>query len=451
VNVTGDKIAWLEIEEYLKTDTIVERTLGAGVTVESDLILNLYELKFKYVLLKDIGSAIIPYLYLRNIDDTDYASLAVKDLTVDSDAVIAGSLVASYLGASEFLLTDTINEYHTDAGVTIEGVLLKDQSITSLLADATAISLGDPTHEGGDILVYKDAVGGIAFQLDADAVEIGFGSGSVADKTMYIQSKASDTYSLHVDHATNDYDGIASNQAVYVSHHISAGDTDVGFTSHGLFFGLAHYRNFVDAIATMVSIGIRGSIIDYGDFKETVAGASSATRTLRGMYFIGDARCVDLTAGFNTIDNRGAWILGRSFPRVDKTGGELAVDTYGAYIHAVTNPFIVAGEEFFIANTYGAYIEGVGTTEGTSTVYGIYVKAGGGDTNWSGYFVGADVYIEKNFDLDGIAYIDELRVEEVLNLDAIDIPATSVSGLSAVVPVVVGGVTKYIPCYDSYA
>jgi len=57
----------------------------------------------------------------------------------------------------------------------------------------------------------------------------------------------------------------------------------------------------------------------------------------------------------------------------------------------------------------------------------------------------------RNLYLDGIAYIDELRVEEVLNLDAIDIPATSVSGLSAVIPVTVAGVTKYIPVYDSYA
>jgi len=38
-----------------------------------------------------------------------------------------------------------------------------------------------------------------------------------------------------------------------------------------------------------------------------------------------------------------------------------------------------------------------------------------------------------------------------LDFDDIDIAATSVSGLSAVIPVTVGGTTKYVPCYDSYA
>jgi len=42
-------------------------------------------------------------------------------------------------------------------------------------------------------------------------------------------------------------------------------------------------------------------------------------------------------------------------------------------------------------------------------------------------------------------------IQDSLDCDGFDIPATSVSGLSAVIPVIVGGVTKYIPVYDSYA
>lgn len=41
--------------------------------------------------------------------------------------------------------------------------------------DGTALSLGDPTHEGGDIIVYEDATGNISFQVDADAADVTIG------------------------------------------------------------------------------------------------------------------------------------------------------------------------------------------------------------------------------------------------------------------------------------
>jgi len=62
-----------------------------------------------------------------------------------------------------------------------------------------------------------------------------------------------------------------------------------------------------------------------------------------------------------------------------------------------------------------------------------------------------NLYLRGNAEVDGWAYIDSLRVDEELNLDQVDMPATSVSGLSAVIPITVAGVTKYLAVYDSYA
>jgi hypothetical protein len=39
-------------------------------------------------------------------------------------------------------------------------------------------------------------------------------------------------------------------------------------------------------------------------------------------------------------------------------------------------------------DAYGGWLEGVGTTDGTTTVYGVYATASGGDTNWAGWFAG---------------------------------------------------------------
>jgi hypothetical protein len=57
----------------------------------------------------------------------------------------------------------------------------------------------------------------------------------------------------------------------------------------------------------------------------------------------------------------------------------------------------------------------------------------------------------KTLYIDGIAYIDSLQVHVGLNLDSIDVDATSVATVGGVIPVTVEGVTRYIPFYETYA
>lgn len=52
--------------------------------------------------------------------------------------------------------------------------------------------------------------------------------------------------------------------------------------------------------------------------------------------------------------------------------------------------------------------------------------------------------------LDGAAYIDTLQVDVALNLDNIDVNATSVATVGGVIPITVEGTTRYIPFYESY-
>lgn len=40
-------------------------------------------------------------------------------------------------------------------------------------------------------------------------------------------------------------------------------------------------------------------------------------------------------------------------------------------------------------DVYGGWFSATGTTAGTTTTYGVYASASGGDTNWSGYFTGS--------------------------------------------------------------
>lgn len=65
--------------------------------------------------------------------------------------------------------------------------------------------------------------------------------------------------------------------------------------------------------------------------------------------------------------------------------------------------------------------------------------------------IGTAIKQARNAYIDGWAYIDSLRVDEDLNLDNIDIDATSVATVQGVIPITVEGTTRYIPFYESYA
>ncbi len=193
------------------------------------------------------------------------------------------------------------------------------------------------------------------------------------------------------------------------------------------------------------------------------------------------------------------------------TAGGLSQSVYGVYCDVNVNPSTDSG----IHNVYGAYFLVRGTTEGTSIIYGVYVDVAGADTNWAGYFTGGpslftdkvcftqtdkneyidslgDGYLDleattgirlringnleltltdtllqpetsnhidlgdsehqfKDFYLDGVAYIDTCKIEVGLNVEDIDVAATGVGSIAAVIPVTAGGTTLYIALYDSYS
>lgn len=288
------------------------------------------------------------------------------------------------------------------------------------LADAVALQLGDATHEGGDIVVYSDAVGGIAFQLDADAVEMGIGMAPLANCKLGILGEATDIYGIYLDMATNDYTGTALNVGIELRKDVSTGTVSAGFESNAFRGAIYNRRDFVDAFGTMMlTRGLRFSGIDIGDFTET--WGSQATRRVEGVWMDAAYSADDFTTGDNLVEVVGGYLSGRATPRLNKAAGTLTAKAYGIYALGRVDPVITAGA--FVAETYGAYLEGTGTVEGTSTVYGVYAKASGGDVNWAGYFVGADVYIEKSLDIDldldvdGIAHIDQLIVDEIVGAD----------------------------------
>jgi hypothetical protein len=62
----------------------------------------------------------------------------------------------------------------------------------------------------------------------------------------------------------------------------------------------------------------------------------------------------------------------------------------GRFINGVATPTVVSGTPVF--NYYGGYFAGLGSTAGTSTVYGGYFTSSGGDTNYDIYAANAASY-----------------------------------------------------------
>lgn len=65
--------------------------------------------------------------------------------------------------------------------------------------------------------------------------------------------------------------------------------------------------------------------------------------------------------------------------------------------------------------------------------------------------VGDATHQITNIWVDGVSYIDQLNVEEVLNLDGIDIAGSVAGDQDRVIPVTIAGTTYYIPAWTSYA
>jgi len=349
-------------------------------------------------------------------------------------ANVAGDTFTGDVTFETQIFTDVINERTAGAGVTVDGVLCRDNDVyadeiyldtvnkdirlyrvgadhlgladqLSILnrADLNALVLGSTTEEGGDIVVYKDAAGGTAFQLDSDAVELGIGTPPVAGRIIQIQSKPTDTRGIDLDMSTNPFTGTVWNYGLRLARAISTGKTSAGFTSSAVSGSITNERELEDAAyEKMETHGLAYGAYDYAGFKETSPGLTYESERLvvgldmMAQYYLGE----DLTQGDNRINVYGGYCRAFAYPRVGKAAGTLTTKAYGIWARGLINPSIAMG--VFVGEAYGGYFEGVGTTEGTQTVYGIYAKASGGDVNYAGYFAGADVLIEQVLIVDTI-------------------------------------------------
>lgn len=233
------------------------------------------------------------------------------------------------------LLND--GRYVEIAGDTMTG------SLTIDLANATALSLGTATKEGGDLIIYRNTSGRESFKVDADG----------------LTTFKSDNAQVSIGELT--YLGVKYPEF----QPLSSGSTKYFFFQGGVY-AYDPSANFPVVVLYEHSLGIPSS-----------------------------------NMGFISYNNAsyGGLILGTT-----------AYDITFAPNTNIVRPF----------------------TDGN-------IDLGTATREWK------DLYI------DGNAYIDSLRVDVGLDLDNIDINATGISTVTAVIPVTVEGGTKYIPVYDSYS
>jgi len=303
-------------------------------------------------------------------------------------------------------------------------------------ADANALVLGASDQEGGDIIVYSDAAGAIQFHVDADD-GVGIGGAQVAWTELNVLVPATDLFGVNVDRITNPW-SLTGTFGYGLACSIQS--TDVATATHDTIYGFGggflQYRTQTGG-GIIRSYGILGSGVDYRGWT-----GGSALRYLYGVHFT-TVYTGTQASGFQTptLYEHGAYILSNCFPTINvgmPPIGGLTAYNYGAYIIVNTNPVITTGS--FTGNTYGAHITATGTTEGTQTVYGVYAKATGGDTNWALYATGApSIFTDKVCftQTDGNEYIDSLAD------GYLDIGATTGIRLRAPTSIGDGGTTNY--------
>ena len=95
----------------------------------------------------------------------------------------------------------------------------------------------------------------------------------------------------------------------------------------------------------------------------------------------------------SSINTYGIYIDSRSTGAFGASVGSPTRTTYGIFSNAVESGANISGT--YSKVVYGGYFSASNNTNGTSTSYGIYATASGADTNYSGYFDGADLRIEE--------------------------------------------------------
>ena len=253
--------------------------------------------------------------------------------------------------------------------------------------NATTLSLGDATHEGGDIIVYSDAAGGIAFQVDADAISIGIGVAPVANTNVTMSAAATDVTILSIVDAA-DYSGSATNYGLNLTREVAAGDVAVAMLNYASKYSMTCKRDINNSAGSIQSFSNYFDAADSGNIEGTTSGKA---REIYGTYCNVTQSGTDSTSNSNSFRAYAGYFKSNVTMTENKGGGAGYIANYGVYIDVDTNPTVTLGT--VVPTSYGVWVDVDGTAAGISTAYGIYVSATGADANWSGYFLDSTVGI----------------------------------------------------------
>jgi len=273
--------------------------------------------------------------------------------------------------------------------------LMKPRIIRKVFHRAPSVSLG---KHGGEMHTPEVSDhGGLGGLLDDDHTQyvlttgargidtLGVGSNPIANNMAYMKALATDAFGLRVDRTTNPC-SITGSYGYGVEATIKS--TDVSSSTNDLLYGIGggfqQYRT-TTSTNTVKSYGVIGSGIDYRGW----SGSGSGQRSLWGLYFNTLFQGTHSATASPTVGQYGAEIVSTCNPAISTAlpFHTLTAYNYGVKITATTNPAGTTPTKL-TGTTYGAYINATGTTEGTQTVYGIYAKASGGDTNYAAYHDG---------------------------------------------------------------
>ena len=244
-----------------------------------------------------------------------------------------------------------------------------------------------PTHQTGAGDPLSPFTGNMVFNTN-----IGIGAAAVANKRVYMQMLATDTYALHIDQEVNDCTANVITYGIYMNRHGALPNSNVG-RDFQLWYGLLRNdHNLVGAFAGMAqnNYGFYDIISNYGSFP---AGANSGRFITAA--FAGYAEDLGDDLGSGTTDKEVFGLYFQSYMRaavdINKAAGALTLRTYGVYALASSLPTWVAGA-ITAHETFGVYASAVANTVGGASVaYGVYASASGANFNYDFYAVGSSL------------------------------------------------------------
>lgn len=464
--------------DILKTDVLDEYSVGIGVTVDGVLCKDgvVPNSAYPNALLLDGSRKMARTLTTLNIDPDITATYALgsggkRYATGYINTVYSVDTYAGTLYASLQTKTDVIGEYSPGAGVTIDGVLLKD----------TGISLGDATHEGGNIQVYQDALGNDALVLDADALDTAGGvlltlldpndcdlsvNGAVALQIYGANLGGGVNPAIAVrlgdlTHAGGDivvYEDNLGNEALHFTPStLTLGNTTTysgGLTINGATFNLAAdlppdaygmglscgdpttfsivWNDSPYTVSHSWLFGVNGAS---GDSDFLIIDVSSVpTYVFRG--YVDDT----YNLGDSSVEWKDLYIDGVAY--IDT----LSLDTTaGLGVATSMNPTVDDSVDLGSATREWRNLQIDGTAQIDTCRVDVALTFQTDNTT----DIGTATVEAKDLYLDGWAYIDSLRIDVALNVSNIDTAGSGLGTFQRAIPVTYSGGTGYIYIYNT--